>query len=77
MVIGGTSLMGGAGRVVRSLFGVVIIAVLGAGLAQMGAAESTKRVITGVVIVSAVILDAGSISSRAGTSTPSARGCLG
>lgn len=56
-VIGGTSLMGGRGSVVNSFFGVVIIAVLGAGLAQMGAQEHTKRLITGCVIVAAVILD--------------------
>jgi len=57
VVIGGTSLMGGRGSVVSSFFGVLIIAVLGAGLAQVGAQESTKRVITGCVIVAAVILD--------------------
>ena len=57
VVIGGTSLMGGRGSVVRSFFGVLIIAVLGAGLAQIGAGEPTKRVITGCVIVAAVILD--------------------
>ena len=57
VVIGGTSLMGGRGSVVSSFFGVLIIAVLGAGLAQVGAQESTKRLITGCVIVAAVILD--------------------
>jgi ribose transport system permease protein len=57
VVIGGTSLMGGRGSVVRSFFGVLIIAVLGAGLAQVGAQEYTKRLITGCVIVAAVILD--------------------
>jgi ribose transport system permease protein len=57
VVIGGTSLMGGRGSVVHSLFGVVIIAVLGSGLAQMGAAEPVKRIITGCVIVAAVVLD--------------------
>ncbi|MBW7988458.1 MAG: ABC transporter permease [Planctomycetes bacterium] len=57
VVIGGTSLMGGRGSVVSSFFGVLIIAVLGAGLAQIGAQESTKRLITGCVIVAAVILD--------------------
>jgi ribose transport system permease protein len=69
VVIGGTSLMGGRGSVVRSFFGVLIIAVLGAGLAQVGAQEYTKRLITGCVIVAAVILDqyrhrARQISSR-------------
>jgi ribose transport system permease protein len=57
VVIGGTSLMGGRGSVLRSFFGVLIIAVLGAGLAQVGAQEYTKRLITGCVIVVAVILD--------------------
>ena len=57
VVIGGTSLMGGRGSVISTFFGALIIAVLGAGLAQMGVQEPTKRIITGVVIVAAVILD--------------------
>jgi ribose transport system permease protein len=57
VVIGGTSLTGGRGSVIRSFFGVLIIAVLGAGLAQAGAQEPLKRLITGMVIVVAVILD--------------------
>ncbi len=58
VVIGGTSLMGGRGSVVNSFLGVLIIATLEAGLAQVGASEPAKRVITGVVIVVAVVLDA-------------------
>lgn len=58
VVIGGTSLMGGRGSVVNSFLGVLIIAVLQAGLAQLGATEPTKRVVTGAVIVLAVIADA-------------------
>lgn len=57
VVIGGTSLSGGRGSVVRSLFGVLVIALLGSGLVQLGAQEHTKRIITGLVIVGAVILD--------------------
>lgn len=57
VVIGGTSLMGGRGSVVSSFFGVLIIRVLGTGLAQIGAGEPTQRIITGCVIVAAVILD--------------------
>lgn len=57
VVIGGTSLMGGRGSVVSSFFGVLIIAVLGAGLAQVGAQEPTKRLVTGCVIVVAAIFD--------------------
>jgi ribose transport system permease protein len=57
VVIGGTSLTGGRGSVLRSLFGVIVIALLGSGLAQAGAQEHTKRLVTGFVIVCAVILD--------------------
>ena len=57
VVIGGTSLMGGRGSVVNTFFGVLIISVLEAGLAQIGASEPTKRIITGCVIIVAVILD--------------------
>ncbi len=57
VVIGGTSLMGGRGSVISTFFGVLIISVLAAGLAQIGANEPTKRIITGAVIVVAVILD--------------------
>src|SRR5216110_3220539 len=57
VVIGGTSLMGGQGSVVSSFLGVLIIAVLQSGLAQIGATEPTKRIVTSAVIVAAVILD--------------------
>lgn len=57
VVIGGTSLMGGRGSVVSTFFGVLIISVLEAGLAQIGTSEPTKRIITGLVIVLAVVLD--------------------
>jgi ribose transport system permease protein len=57
VVIGGTSLMGGRGSVVSSFLGVLIIAVLQTGLAQIGATEPAKRIVTGAVIVAAVILD--------------------
>lgn len=56
-VIGGTSLSGGRGSVVSAFFGVLLIAVLSAGLAQVGAQEPTRRFITGCVIIAAVILD--------------------
>lgn len=57
-VIGGTSLMGGRGSVISTLLGVLVIAVLQTGLAQMGASDPMKRMITGVVIILAVLLDA-------------------
>ena len=58
VVIGGTSLMGGRGSVVSTFLGVLIIATLDTGLAQVGASEPLKRVITGAVIVTAAVLDA-------------------
>ena len=57
VVIGGTSLSGGKGSVINTFIGVLIIAVLQTGLAQIGASEPTKRIITGVVIIIAVVLD--------------------
>lgn len=57
-VIGGTSLLGGRGSVINTFFGVLIIATLEAGLAQIGASEPVKRLVTGAVIVLAVLADA-------------------
>ena len=57
VVVGGTSLMGGRGSVVRSFLGVLIIATLEAGLVQTGATEPVKRVVTGAVIIAAVLAD--------------------
>ena len=56
-VIGGTSLMGGRGSIAGAFAGVLIIAMLQNGLAQVGATEPTKRIITGAVIVIAVLVD--------------------
>jgi ribose transport system permease protein len=57
VVIGGTSLMGGRGSVLSTFFGVLIVAVLEAGLAQAGVSDPVKRVVTGCVIIVAVVLD--------------------
>lgn len=56
-VIGGTSLMGGRGSIVGAFIGVLIISVLQTGLAQLGVSEPFKRLITGLVIILAVLLD--------------------
>jgi ribose transport system permease protein len=58
VVIGGTSLSGGSGSVVGSLLGVLVIATLEAGLAQLGASEPLKRMVTGGAIIAAVAADA-------------------
>lgn len=57
VVIGGTSLMGGRGSVINTFIGVLIISILEAGLAQIGTSDPVKRIITGIVIVLAVVID--------------------
>ena len=56
-VIGGTSLMGGRGSVISTFIGVLIIAVLQTGLAQLGVSDANKQIITGAVIIVAVLFD--------------------
>lgn len=56
-VIGGTSLRGGQGSIVRTFIGVLIISILETGLAQMGATDPIKHIVTGSVIILAVLLD--------------------
>ena len=58
VVIGGTSLMGGRGSVVGSFLGVLIMATLNSGLVQIGAKDPVKYLVSGTVIVLAVIVDA-------------------
>ena len=57
-VIGGTSLFGGTGRVVSALLGALVIASIQNGLDLLGLASGTKFVITGLVLLGAVLVDA-------------------
>jgi ribose transport system permease protein len=56
-VIGGTSLKGGHGSVISTFFGVLIISVLRTGLNLLGVDDPVKRIVTGAVIVIAVLID--------------------
>ncbi len=56
-MIGGTSLMGGRGNAISSFLGVIIIAGLQTGLSRMSVEDENKQIITGVVIIIAVMLD--------------------
>jgi D-xylose transport system permease protein len=57
-VIGGTSLFGGVGRVIAALLGALVIASIQNGMDLMGLASGTKFVITGLVLLGAVLVDA-------------------
>jgi ribose transport system permease protein len=64
IVVGGTSIAGGAGAVWRSVVGVVFIALLVNGFNLNGVDPIYQRIIQGVVILAAVAVDAWSRSRR-------------
>jgi D-xylose transport system permease protein len=64
-VIGGTSLFGGTGRVIAALLGALVIASIQNGMDLMGLASGTKFVITGLVLLGAVLMDAFAKQRRA------------
>jgi len=57
VVIGGASLSGGAGSVLGSLVGALVMTVIRVGCGLNGIDEGTTRVVTGVIIVAAVLVD--------------------
>lgn len=57
-VIGGTSLFGGVGRVVSALLGALVIASIQNGMDLLGLESGEKFVITGLVLLGAVLIDA-------------------
>ncbi|WP_244493810.1 ribose ABC transporter permease [Aureimonas sp. AU4] len=57
VVLGGTSLAGGRGRIVGTLIGAVILGVLSTGLILMNVPFFTQLLIKGVVIILAVAID--------------------
>lgn len=57
VVIGGASLQGGRGRVVGTFFGILIIAVIANGLNIIGTSAYLQQIMTGIIIISAVIFD--------------------
>lgn len=56
-VIGGTSLFGGRGSAWSALLGIVIITSLGSGFTLLALDSSTRLLITGAVLLAAVIVD--------------------
>ena len=56
-VIGGTSLMGGEGRVIGTLIGALIMGVLRNGLNLLGVSSFIQQIVIGSVIIIAVLVD--------------------
>ncbi|MFZ9201246.1 MAG: ABC transporter permease [Opitutales bacterium] len=57
VVIGGASLSGGVGSVVGSIIGTLVMSVIKVGCVLNGIEESTTRIVTGTIIVVAVLVD--------------------
>jgi D-xylose transport system permease protein len=57
-VIGGTSLFGGSGRVMSAFLGALVIASVENGMGLMGYSSGVKFVVTGLVLLGAVVIDA-------------------
>jgi ribose transport system permease protein len=57
VVIGGTSLAGGKGRIAGTFIGVLIIGILNNGMNLLGISAFYQQVVKGVVILIAVLLD--------------------
>lgn len=57
VVLGGTSLSGGRGRIVGTLIGALIIGTLNNGMNLLGISSFYQQVVKGIVIIIAVLLD--------------------
>jgi ribose transport system permease protein len=57
VVVGGTSLIGGSGKILGTLIGALIIAVIQNGMNLTGIQSYTQQVVLGLVILAAVTID--------------------
>jgi len=57
VVVGGTSLSGGTGRIFGTLIGAFIISVIQNGMNLTGLESYTQQVVLGLIILGAVLLD--------------------
>ena len=57
VVVGGTSLSGGQGKIFGTLIGAFIIAVIQNGMNLTGVESYTQKVVLGLVLLGAVLLD--------------------
>lgn len=56
-VIGGSSLMGGVGRITGTVIGAVILGLIKSGFTFIGVDSYIQDIIKGIIIVSAVAID--------------------
>ncbi len=57
VVIGGTSMSGGEGSMIGTLIGILIIGIIANGLNLLGVAQGPQKMVKGLIIVVAVIID--------------------
>ena len=66
-VIGGTSLMGGRGKAIHGVLGGIVIAAIDNGMGLMGYTAAAKFMVTALVLLAAVTIDA--VSNRGRVTT--------
>ena len=57
VVLGGTSMTGGKGRIFGTLIGALIIGTLNNGLNLLGVSTFYQQIVKGIVIIIAVLID--------------------
>jgi len=62
VVVGGTSNQGGTGGIVPSVIGVFIVTVLNNGMDLLGVSGYYQKIVTGVVVLLAVIIDRNNVN---------------
>lgn len=70
-VIGGTSLFGGRGRIIHGVLGGLVIAGIDNGMGLLSVSSAAKLVVTALVLLAAVSVDAIARRGRAGHGLPS------
>jgi D-xylose transport system permease protein len=68
-VIGGTSLFGGRGRPLHAVLGGIVIAAIANGMGLLGMAAATQLIVTALVLLAAVTIDAVARRGRTASGT--------
>lgn len=54
VILGGTALAGGRGKIWGTFFGVILLGIIKNGLNLLGAGDAEKRLVTGIILLAAV-----------------------